>query len=93
MHATVVSDAHGSLPCHGAEMAQHAAGDDAACVVRAACGHDGGALTGSVVHALLPDVQPVQSPLPSAEMARAPSPAPAAPPREPLIAPPRALVA
>jgi len=89
MHATVVTGDHEALPCHQGELARRSAGDDAECVVRAACGHDGASLTGSVVRALLPEVAPVRHAVLARDVGLVPTSAPLAPPRQPPTAPPR----
>jgi len=93
MHTTVVADDHDALPCHQGAIARRSGGDDAECVVRAACGHDGASLTGSVVRALLPDVRPVRRAVVARDVARSITSTPAAPPRQPPTAPPRVAVA
>lgn len=91
MHAmVVVPDADEPLPCHRGERAS---GDEADCVVRAACGHDG-AFVGSVaLRLLLPALSAAPYTVSAHALELDGAPAPAWDPSAPPTAPPRAAVA
>lgn len=91
MHAmVVVPDADQPLPCHQGERA---AADEADCVVRAACGHDGAFVGSAALRILLPEPSAARYVASARTLDVDPAPAPAWDPTAPPTAPPRAAVA